>query len=78
MVRFFKSAVTSGLSIHIDRISREKINSATAPVDISPSKAVVTSLKLDKSRVTILDSKGKKNAMKKVSDTCTLLKMYIK
>jgi large subunit ribosomal protein L26e len=46
--------------IHIDRVSREKVNGATAPIGISPSKVVITNLKLDKSRVAILDRKGKK------------------
>ncbi|KAG2211511.1 hypothetical protein INT46_008640 [Mucor plumbeus] len=50
--------------IHIDRVSREKVNGATAPIGISPSKVVVTNLKLDKSRVAILERKGKKDAMK--------------
>jgi large subunit ribosomal protein L26e len=53
--------------IHIDRVSREKVNGATAPIGISPSKVVVTKLKLDKSRVAILERKGsKKDAMKQV------------
>ncbi|KAI8082048.1 translation protein SH3-like domain-containing protein [Thamnidium elegans] len=52
--------------IHIDRVSREKVNGATAPIGISPSKVVITNLKLDKSRVAILERKGngKKDAMK--------------
>ncbi|EPB89415.1 60S ribosomal protein [Mucor circinelloides 1006PhL] len=53
--------------IHIDRVSREKVNGATAPIGISPSKVVVTNLKLDKSRLAILERKGKKDAMKQVS-----------
>jgi large subunit ribosomal protein L26e len=53
--------------IHIDRVSREKVNGATAPIGISPSKVVVTNLKLDKSRVAILERKGKKDAMKQVN-----------
>ncbi|KAG2228929.1 hypothetical protein INT48_004214 [Thamnidium elegans] len=57
--------------IHIDRVSREKVNGATAPIGISPSKVVITNLKLDKSRVAILDRKGKKDAMKQVNKCCT-------
>ncbi|KAI7895389.1 translation protein SH3-like domain-containing protein [Mucor mucedo] len=53
--------------IHIDRVSREKVNGATAPNGISPSKVVITNLKLDKSRVAILDRKGKKVGMKQVT-----------
>jgi large subunit ribosomal protein L26e len=52
--------------IHIDRVTREKVNGATAPIGISPSKVVVTNLKLDKSRVAILERKGNKEAMKEV------------
>ncbi|KAI9280759.1 translation protein SH3-like domain-containing protein [Sporodiniella umbellata] len=50
--------------IHIDRVAREKVNGATAPIGISASKVVVTGLKLDKSRVAILERKGNKDAMK--------------
>ncbi|KAL9554100.1 hypothetical protein MBANPS3_002966 [Mucor bainieri] len=50
--------------IHIDRVSREKVNGATAPIGISPSKVVITNLKLDKSRLAILERKGNKDAMK--------------
>jgi large subunit ribosomal protein L26e len=53
--------------IHIDRVTREKVNGATAPIGISPSKVVVTNLKLDKSRVAILERKGNKDAMKQVN-----------
>jgi large subunit ribosomal protein L26e len=52
--------------IHIDRVSREKVNGATAPIGISASKVVVTNLKLDKSRIAILERKGNKDAMKQV------------
>ncbi|KAI7899939.1 translation protein SH3-like domain-containing protein, partial [Cokeromyces recurvatus] len=52
--------------IHIDRVAREKVNGATAPIGISASKVVVTKLKLDKSRLAILERKGKKEAMKQV------------
>ncbi|CAO3674407.1 unnamed protein product [Rhizopus stolonifer] len=50
--------------IHIDRVAREKVNGATAPIGISASKVVVTNLKLDKSRIAILERKGNKDAMK--------------
>lgn len=52
--------------IHIDRVAREKVNGATAPIGIATSKVVVTKLKLDKSRLAILERKGKKEAMKQV------------
>ncbi|KAI8384986.1 translation protein SH3-like domain-containing protein [Radiomyces spectabilis] len=50
--------------IHIDRVTREKVNGATVPIGIHPSKVVVTKLKVDKSRQAILDRKAKKDAMK--------------
>ncbi|KAI7861831.1 translation protein SH3-like domain-containing protein [Spinellus fusiger] len=48
--------------IHIDRVTREKVNGATTPIGIHPSKVVVTNLKIDKSRQAILD---RKNSVKK-------------
>ncbi|CEI88953.1 Putative 60S ribosomal protein [Rhizopus microsporus] len=53
--------------IHIDRVTREKVNGATVPIGISASKVVITNLKLDKSRNAILERKGKKDAMKQVT-----------
>ncbi|CAL8469679.1 g9220 [Coccomyxa elongata] len=47
--------------IHIERITREKVNGATVNVGIDPSKVVVTKLKLDKDRKGLLDRKGKKD-----------------
>ncbi|KAF7722372.1 60S ribosomal protein L26B [Apophysomyces ossiformis] len=49
--------------IHIERVSREKVNGATVPIGIHPSNVVVTKVKLDKSRQAILDRKAKKDAM---------------
>ena len=36
--------------IHIERITREKVNGATVNVGVDPSKVVITKLKLDKDR----------------------------
>jgi len=47
--------------IHIERITREKVNGATVNVGIDPSKVVVTKLKLDKDRKSMLDRRGKKD-----------------
>ncbi|TXT13604.1 hypothetical protein VHUM_00971 [Vanrija humicola] len=48
--------------IHVDRVHIEKSNAATAPIGISPSNVVITSLKLDKDRKAILERKnGKKS-----------------
>eukprot|EP00243_Klebsormidium_subtile_P004224 TRINITY_DN18048_c0_g1_i1.p1 TRINITY_DN18048_c0_g1~~TRINITY_DN18048_c0_g1_i1.p1 ORF type:complete len:147 (+),score=58.32 TRINITY_DN18048_c0_g1_i1:143-583(+) len=45
--------------IHIERITREKVNGATVNVGIQPSKVVVTKLKLDKDRKALLERKKK-------------------
>ncbi|KAL3157554.1 60S ribosomal protein L26 [Trebouxia sp. C0010 RCD-2024] len=51
--------------IHIERITREKVNSATVNVGIDPSKVVITKLKLDKDRRSLLErKKGSKDADK--------------
>ncbi|DBA72519.1 hypothetical protein WJX82_007600 [Trebouxia sp. C0006] len=51
--------------IHIERITREKVNSATVNVGIDPSKVIITKLKLDKDRKALLERKqGSKDADK--------------
>uniref|UniRef100_A0A0D9XP44 KOW domain-containing protein n=1 Tax=Leersia perrieri TaxID=77586 RepID=A0A0D9XP44_9ORYZ len=45
--------------IHVERITREKVNGSTVNVGIHPSKVVVTKLKLDKDRKAILDRKAR-------------------
>ncbi|GBG81102.1 hypothetical protein CBR_g31778 [Chara braunii] len=45
--------------IHVERITREKVNGATVNVGIHPSKVVITKLKLDKDRKALLERKGK-------------------
>ncbi|KAI7883474.1 ribosomal protein L24 [Lichtheimia hyalospora FSU 10163] len=49
--------------IHIERVNREKVNGATAPIGIHPSNVVVTKLKIDKSRQAILDRKDSSKKM---------------
>ncbi|KAJ2964819.1 hypothetical protein NQZ79_g365 [Umbelopsis isabellina] len=50
--------------IHIDRVTREKVNGASVPIGIHPSNVVVTKVKLDTDRKAILERKGAaKNAM---------------
>ncbi|XP_021769238.1 60S ribosomal protein L26-2-like [Chenopodium quinoa] len=44
--------------IHIERITREKVNGSTVNVGIHPSKVVVTKLKLDKDRKGLLERKA--------------------
>merc|ERR1712227_1030198 len=43
--------------IHIERITREKVNGATVNVGIDPSKVIITKLKLDKDRKALLERK---------------------
>merc|ERR1711998_158486 len=50
--------------IHIERITREKVNGATVNVGIDPSKVIITKLKLDKDRKALLERKRGANAEK--------------
>lgn len=40
--------------IHIESVSREKVNGQSVPIGIAPSKVAITTLKLDKDRENIL------------------------
>ncbi|EFJ24201.1 hypothetical protein SELMODRAFT_227399 [Selaginella moellendorffii] len=51
--------------IHVERITREKVNGATVNVGVHPSNVVITKLKLDKDRKALLDRKGKGRAAEK-------------
>merc|ERR1712167_232695 len=44
--------------IHIERVTREKSNGSTVNVGIHPSNVVITKLKLDKDRRSILERKN--------------------
>ncbi|KAH7559394.1 hypothetical protein BM1_04331 [Bipolaris maydis] len=44
--------------IHVNGIVREKSNGQSVPIPIAPSKVVITKLKLDKDRETILERKS--------------------
>nr|GLL38992.1 putative L24 ribosomal protein [Ipomoea trifida] len=48
--------------IHIERITREKVNGSTVNVGIHPSKVVITKLRLDKDRKSLIDRKAKGRA----------------
>mmetsp|Transcript_4322 Transcript_4322/g.9783 ORF Transcript_4322/g.9783 Transcript_4322/m.9783 type:complete len:147 (-) Transcript_4322:91-531(-) len=43
--------------IHVERITREKVNGSTVQVGLDPSKCVLTKLKLDKDRKSLLERK---------------------
>lgn len=44
--------------IHVERVTREKVNGSTVNVGINPSKCVITKLRLDKDRKSLLDRKA--------------------
>ena len=44
--------------IHVERITREKVNVATVNVGIDPSKCIINKLKMDKGRKSMLDRKS--------------------
>ncbi|KKY28552.1 putative 60s ribosomal protein l26 [Phaeomoniella chlamydospora] len=52
--------------IHIERVAREKSNGQSVPTGVHPSKVVITKLKMDKDRESILEriSKGREAAKK--------------
>jgi len=50
--------------IHIERITREKVNGATVSVGVDPSKVVITKLKMDKDRRALLERRGASKAEK--------------
>lgn len=41
--------------IHIERVVKEKSNGQSVPIGVHPSKVVITKLKLDKDRESILE-----------------------
>ncbi|CAG8708134.1 12796_t:CDS:2, partial [Dentiscutata heterogama] len=45
--------------IHVERVTREKINGTTVPIGIHPSNVVITKLKLDKDRRKLLKRKDR-------------------
>lgn len=53
--------------IHIERVAREKSNGQSVPLGIAPSKVMITKLKLDKDRESILKriSEGREAKAKK-------------
>ncbi|KAJ8442470.1 hypothetical protein Cgig2_022353 [Carnegiea gigantea] len=58
--------------IHIERITREKVNGSTVNVGINPSKVVITKLKLDKDRKALLERKAKGRAADKAKGKFTV------
>lgn len=46
--------------IHVDRVTRDKTNGTTVQLPVHPSNVVITKIKLDKDRRTIITRKGGK------------------
>eukprot|EP00958_Prasinococcus_capsulatus_P017791 scaffold2043_cov375-Prasinococcus_capsulatus_cf.AAC.5 len=44
--------------IHVERVTREKVNGATVNVGLQPSNCVITKLKIDKDRTALLERKA--------------------
>ncbi|KAL7561240.1 hypothetical protein ACA910_004161 [Epithemia clementina (nom. ined.)] len=53
--------------VHIERITRDKVNGGQVPVGIQPSNLVITKLKLDKDRKAKLEAKSKKEKSQDVA-----------
>lgn len=51
--------------IHVERVSKEKSNGQSVPIGIHPSKVMVTKLKMDKDRESILERVGKGREVRK-------------
>ena len=53
--------------IHVERIAKEKSNGTSAPMGIAPSKVMITKLKIDKDRESILEriKKGREEKAKR-------------
>ncbi|OJD11946.1 ribosomal protein L24 [Blastomyces percursus] len=45
--------------VHVERVTRDKSNGQSIPIGIHPSKVVITKLKIDKDRESILERMGK-------------------
>lgn len=45
-------------AIQLEKLQREKANGATVPVNVHPSKVVITKLYLDKDRKALIQRKG--------------------
>ncbi|KAF8819155.1 ribosomal protein RPL26 [Cardiosporidium cionae] len=55
--------------IHVDRVHDEKVNGEHVPIGIHPSKVMITKLKLDKDRQTILARKNRVTSKGKYTES---------
>merc|ERR1719444_558950 len=51
--------------VHVERITREKVNGASVPVGIPASSLVITKLKMDKDRKAALERKNRNKKSEK-------------
>jgi large subunit ribosomal protein L26e len=58
--------------VHVERVTREKVNGAQVPVGIPASNLVITKLKMDKDRKAKLEAKSKKGGAAKTSGDATM------
>merc|ERR1719160_1826543 len=54
--------------IHVERVTRDKVNGQTVPIGIHPSKVTITKLKLDKDRKALLERKNRSVKKGKYTD----------
>ncbi|AAS51044.1 ACL184Cp [Eremothecium gossypii ATCC 10895] len=47
-------------AVRVDKVTKEKSNGASVPLDVHPSKVVITKLHLDKDRKALIERKGGK------------------
>lgn len=57
--------------IHVERVTREKVNGQSVPVGIQPSNVVITKLKLDKDRKALLERKNRATIKGKYTEAAT-------
>ncbi|KAJ9440170.1 60S ribosomal protein L26-2 [Diplonema papillatum] len=50
--------------IHVDKLTREKVNGSTVPIPVHPSNVEITRLKIDNDRKKLLARKDRKTATK--------------
>ncbi|AJV49100.1 60S ribosomal protein uL24 RPL26A [Saccharomyces cerevisiae S288C] len=47
-------------AVQVDKVTKEKVNGASVPINLHPSKLVITKLHLDKDRKALIQRKGGK------------------
>jgi large subunit ribosomal protein L26e len=57
--------------IHVERVTREKVNGQSVQVGIQPSNVVITKIKLDKDRKALLERKNRATIKGKYTEATT-------